>query len=404
MKIRFFPSRANGRTASPPSKSMAHRLLIAAALAQGESVIHGVSSSEDVCATLDAISALGARWVQTGGTVVVHGTDPTRQAEERRIRCRECGSTLRFMIPLCLLGGGRCVLEGSERLLSRPLTVYEKIAEEQALLFERAAHTLTLGGRLTPGVYRVAGDVSSQFITGLMFALPLLAKESRIVVLPPFESRPYVEMTVDVLRTFGIAVERTDEHTFFIPGSQTYRPQTATVEGDHSNAAFLDALNYTSGCVEVTGLNELSLQGDRIYREHFRAIVHGCPQIDLSDCPDLGPILMVLAALHHGGEFRGIRRLRIKESDRAYAMATELEKCAVSVTIEGDRLIVPKQTPVRAREALFGHNDHRIVMALSVLLSAVGGTLDGTEAVNKSFPDFFDRLKALGIRFEDASL
>lgn len=399
MRAVIYPSRAEGTVAAPPSKSAAHRLLICGGLADGESVIRGVADSEDVLATLDCLSALGAKWNKEGDVIRIRGIDAASLTGERVLCCRECGSTLRFLIPVCLTGGARCRLEGSATLLSRPLSVYSDIAAGQGIEWIKEETSLTLHGRLKPGTYRIPGNLSSQFISGLLFALPLLDGESRIEVLPPFESRPYVDLTVAAMEAFGVPVERQGENVFVVRGGVRYRPADVTVEGDWSNAAYIEALNLTGGRVTVTGLSPDSAQGDRVYRELFAAISAGGECLaDLSDCPDLGPILFAAAALGRGGRFTGCSRLRLKESDRVAAMAAELGACGVRLREESDGTVVidPKGLRPPSR-VLDGHNDHRIVMALTVLLTRFGGTIEGAGAVRKSFPDFFDRLRALGI-------
>lgn len=404
MDIRFTPSRARGTVQAPPSKSMAHRLLLAAALANGESTVRGVAFSEDILATLDGISGFGAEARIDGDTVFVRGVCPAEGKGSHLLPCRECGSTLRFLIPLCFLGGGSYRLTGSERLLSRPLSVYRKIAEEQGLTLSVGTDGITAEGRLAPGDYTVRGDESSQYISGLLFALPLLSADSTLTVTLPFESRPYVAMTVAALSAFGIRIDRKAENVFHIPGKQNYTPADVTVEGDYSNAAFLDAFTLAGGDVTVTGLSTDSLQGDRIYRDLYPILGNGTEDIFLGDCPDLAPVLFTAAALAGRKtplRFTGTRRLRIKESDRAAAMAAELGKCGIRLAVEEDSVTVYPGAPTAPKEPLCGHNDHRVVMSLSVLLSVTGGVLHGAEAVKKSYPAFFSVIRALGVKAEE---
>ncbi len=397
MKAEFSPSRAVGRIAAPPSKSMAHRLLIGGALATGHSVIRGISESEDMRATLACLAALGATYTRKGDVIEINGIDPRTACSGETLFCRESGSTLRFLIPLCLLGSGEHHFVGSETLFSRPLSVYESIAAEDGFLFRPEKGGLTVGGTLRAREYRVPGNISSQFISGLLFALPLLAGDSAITILPPFESRAYVSMTVAALATFGIKIERPDECHFRIRGGQSYRPTDASVEGDYSGAAFFEALNYLGGKVAVEGLLPDSLQGDSAYRTFFPQIERGMPTVHIGDCPDLGPILMALAAAKNGAVFCGTRRLRIKESDRGAAMAAELAKFGASVSVHEDSIVVYPAGFHAPKEPLWGHNDHRIVMALSTLLIRTGGVIEGAEAVKKSMPDYFSLLRNLNV-------
>ena len=239
--------------------------------------------------------------------------------------------------------------------------------------------------------------MSSQFISGLLLALPLLAADSTLCVLPPVESRPYIDITLDVMRSFSVQVHEWDENCFFIPGQQHYAARVAAVEGDWSNAAFLLALGEG---VTVTGLRAESLQGDRVCRDMLRRLQSPGAQLDLTACPDLGPVLFAAAARAHGAVFTGTRRLRIKESDRVAAMAQELAKLGVRVDAEENRVTVHPGGIAAPCEVLDGHNDHRVVMALSVLATSVGGTIRGADAVAKSYPDFFEVLQSLGIRAE----
>jgi 3-phosphoshikimate 1-carboxyvinyltransferase len=205
---------------------------------------------------------------------------------------------------------------------------------------------------------------------------------------------------VSALREFGVTVTWSDERTLYIKGNQKYCACETTVEGDYSNAAFLDALNLLDGSVEVLGLNDGSLQGDKVYKGMYRMLCKGTPTIHIGDCPDLGPVLFALSAVKNGAVFSGTRRLKIKESDRSGAMAEELKKFGTSVTVYDDSVVVYPADFHAPSEPLCGHNDHRIVMALSVLLTLTGGCIEGAEAVKKSFPDFFECLSSLGIDIE----
>ena len=395
MKAVIRPGAARGTVAAPPSKSMAHRLLICAALAEGESLVRGVDRSEDVLATADCLSALGASLAWNGSGVTVRGFDPRRSAPAV-LRCRESGSTLRFMIPLCLLSGSPMRLEGSETLLSRPLSVYEDLCRGRGLQLARESGGLLACGRLSPGEYAVPGGVSSQFVSGLLFALPLLDGDSVIRLVPPVESRSYLDLTLQALNDAGVRAAWQDENVLSVPAS-AYLPLDTAVEGDYSNAAFFEALNCAGGDVQVTGLRADSLQGDRVYRECFRRLREGPAQIDLADCPDLAPVLFAAAALCSGAVFTGTRRLRFKESDRGAVMAQEMAKFGVCLELEENCITVPACAVRAPAEPLDSHNDHRVAMALSLLCTRTGGEIRGAEAVRKSFPDYWDRLRSLGI-------
>lgn len=401
MTVTFTPTRLSGTVTAPPSKSMGHRMLICAGLAAGNSTVKGISHSQDMLATMELLDGLGATCArrEADDTVVdVQGADPRNAAPKAPLNCRECGSTLRFFIPICLLSDKPVTLTGSSRLFARPLDVYEDLCRDLGLTFDLDTTTpkLTLKGPLRGGRFTLRGDVSSQFITGLLFALPLCAEDSILSILPPLESRPYLDLTLSALALYGIEAEWLDELTLRIPGGQTYKATDAAVEGDYSNAAFFHALAALGHDVTVTGLNPDSLQGDRVYRDLYSQLANGIPTVDISDCPDLGPVLMAVAAAMQGATFTGTRRLRIKESDRAAAMAAELAKFGVSVTVEEDTVTVAPVDLHAPVEILDGHNDHRIVMALCTLMTLTGGTLRGAEAVSKSLPDYFDLLGSLG--------
>lgn len=390
-------SRAEGEINAPPSKSMSHRLLIAAGLAEGTSTIRNIALSEDVMATIDALSAFGAKCTVAGDVVTVIGADITKATVKETVNCRESGSTLRFFIPLGLILSSPVNFTGYGRLLKRPMTIYEDICREQGLFYEHDEDKITVKGGLKSGLYKVRGDISSQFITGLLFALPLLEGESIIEILPPVESRPYIDMTLKALSDFGIKYSE-NGNTVTIPGGQHYKSGDITVEGDYSNAAFLEALNLIGGNVKVGGLDENSIQGDKAYIEFYKLLEkgEGCV-LDISQCPDLGPVLMGMAAVKGGAKLTGTRRLRIKESDRGEAMREELRKFGIcSKVLENDIIVFggQLQTPT---ETLSSHNDHRIAMTLALLLSITGGTLNDPLCVNKSYPAFWEDIKKLGI-------
>ncbi|MBQ3547003.1 MAG: 3-phosphoshikimate 1-carboxyvinyltransferase [Clostridia bacterium] len=399
MIVKVIPSAAFGRVKAPPSKSMAHRLLICGALSK-KSVISGVAFSEDIKATLSCLKALGAQIDIEKDTVTLGGIDINKAPVSQKLFCNESGSTLRFIIPLCMAFGGYFNLSGSERLFERSLVVYEEICKSQGISFTKGRTELSLCGKLSAGKYTVRGDVSSQFISGLMFALPLLPQDSIIEITNGLESGSYLNLTIKALADFGVRITRYDEKTFYIKGGQTYKNRTLTVEGDYSNAAFFEALNLIDGNVAVSNLSDTSAQGDRVYKKMMSDIANGCPTLDISDCPDLGPILIACAALKNGAKLIGTHRLKIKESDRGLAMAEELSKFGCEIEVKDNEIIVPKAQLHPPTMPLFSHNDHRIVMSLSVLASRYGGEIYGAQAVSKSFPDFFERLNSLGIKTE----
>ena len=397
MNVTIRPGKPCGTVTAPPSKSMAHRLLICAGMSEGVSRISGVECNEDILATIDCLEALGVTCRIDGDSVTVHGADLRFAKPSQLLRCRESGSTLRFFIPLALLSGSEVSFTGTQKLLSRPLNVYEELCAAKGCDFYRSSEIVRVKGILDGGEFFVPGDISSQFITGLLFALPLAAKDSLIHIAPPVESRSYIELTLQALRAFGVQAGWKDANTLFINGNQTFKPADMAVEGDYSGAAFYAALNALGGNITVNGLATDSLQGDKVYQQYFPELCDGIPTLHIADCPDLGPVLFAVAAAKNGAVFTGTRRLKIKESDRAAAMAEELSAFGTEVIVNEDEVIVrPKKFHAPDR-VLCGHNDHRIVMSLAVLLTLTGGRISGAEAVRKSFPDFFARLQELGI-------
>ncbi|MBQ7700317.1 MAG: 3-phosphoshikimate 1-carboxyvinyltransferase [Clostridia bacterium] len=396
MNIEIEKSRAEGKVNAPPAKSFIHRQIICAALSGGESVVHNICESDDVLATADCTRALGADVKIENGTAYIKSGGKTSE----ELYCRQSGSTLRFFIPVCLMQNRKFTLYGSPRLMQRPLDVYEELCGEQGVLFERYPDKTEVCGKLDLRGVTVSGAISSQFITGLMLAAPLSDNDCFIHVKPPFVSRPYVDVTAEVMAQFGVTATVGDDDTIFIKGDQKYAPAEVTAEGDWSGAAFLYALGLINGDVKVAGLNENSTQGDRIIIKQFEQLKQGCADIDVSDCPDNAPVLMACAAALYGATLYGTSRLKIKESDRGAAMAEELLKFGVKTEIYDNKIKIRGGIKAPVTE-IYGHDDHRIVMACSVLCSLTGGTVCGAEAVGKSYPGFFDDISKLGIKIKE---
>ena len=395
-------SRAEGIISAPTSKSIAHRLLISAAMADGQkSTIRGITPCEDVLATIDCLRSMGVKIEYTDECAEVYGIDFSKACATEKLHCRESGSTLRFLIPLCLISGNEAILCGSEKLISRPQSVYEEVAKESGFVFKKNTDSIKLCGKLSCGEYRVRGDVSSQFISGLMFALSALRGESKIILTTKIESRSYIDLTIDALTRFGASLCWDRDNCILINGGCKLSSVDLTVEGDWSGAAFIEALGKLNGDVVIEGMNENSKQGDRVCKEYFNALSGGYCEIDIEDCPDLGPILFAFSAAKFGGKFTSTKRLRIKESDRVEAMRQELSKFGVEMEVQENSVTIPHSELCAPKEVLYGHNDHRIVMSMAVLCSLVGGQIDGWEAVNKSYPDFFSNLTKLGVKNYD---
>ncbi len=395
MKVKIEKGLPSGEIFAPPSKSYAHRLLICSALSKKGEVC-GIIDSEDMLATLDCIKSLGLDYTRKDRTVSIF----KGENESNIFNCRESGSTLRFFIPIALARGGVCEFHGTKRLISRGISVYEDICKNQNISIKFTDTSIIFNGKLFPDVFEVRGDISSQFISGLFFALPLLDGDSTVKITTPLESKPYIDITIDALSRFGIVIEQKGDREFFIKGKQKYQSINTIVEGDFSNSAFLEAFGVLGTDISVIGLDYCSPQGDKVYKEHFEKIKNGYFEADISECPDLGPILIALCASKDGGYITGTKRLKIKESDRAEAMARELAKFGIRVDVFENAVKIHKGSLKTPKEVLNSHNDHRIVMALSVISTLVGAEIDGCEAVSKSYPDFFKDICSLGVLCE----
>lgn len=400
MKAEIKKSKAFGKVTAPPSKSVLHRMLICAALSSGESTIQNVDYNEDVSATLDCLEALGAKVEKGKNSVKIVGLNPFEIEGNAVLPCRESGSTLRFLVPLAMLSEKSVTFKGSEKLFSRPLSVYEEIARKNGFEFIKKKDGLTVCGRLKAGEYFVPGNVSSQFITGLLFALPFCGGESRINITSILQSKSYVDITLWVMKKFGVSATWQNAGTLYLSSKETFKSFDCTAEGDCSAAAFLDAFNLFFGSVFVLGLDPNTLQGDRVYKKFFEKLEKGSPVLDIADCPDLAPILMTVAAAKNGVTLKNTARLKMKESDRGEAMKKELSAFGAKIDVFENEIVVHKAPLHAPNRVLCGHNDHRVVMSLAVLSSVFSGEINGAEAVSKSFPEFFEAIKNLGIRVE----
>lgn len=397
MKVKILPSKTSGEVSAPPSKSFAHRYLIGSVLSRGKCVIKNIADSDDISATLSCIEQLGGSVTKDGNIVTINPTNE-KQIENAVFDCKESGSTLRFFIPVVLATGAKnCTFLGSERLLARGIKEYEKLFENSDVKIKSDKKSIEVNGTLSAGNYEISGEVSSQYTTGMLFALSRLSGKSTLKITGNAESRAYVDMTIKVLKDFGADITETEKNFFEINGKGRLSPGEFTVEGDWSNAAFLIALSRLVGTISVSGLNENSVQGDRFCTAAFDALDGENAEIDLKDCPDLAPILFSYAAYKNGGKFINTRRLRVKESDRANVMAEELKKFGANVKVYENSVEIEKTQLKPPIVPLCGHNDHRIVMALSVLAAVFGAEIDGAEAVNKSYPDFFRVIKKAGV-------
>lgn len=393
MKVTITPQKLQGTVPAIPSKSAAHRLLICAALADRQTVIRCDKTSADIDATADCLRAMGAEIARVGDDFHV---TPILAAQKAKLDVGESGSTLRFLLPvLCALGqDAEVILHG--RLPDRPMEpLWSLLQENGAVLQKPCREVIAVSGKLTGKDFTIAADVSSQYISGLLFALPLLGGGC-VTLTGKVESEGYIRMTVQALEAFGIQADR-QENVIRIKGS--YRsPGTAMVEGDWSNAAFWLTADALCGNVTCTGLDENSCQGDKAVVQALNAIKNGNATLDASQIPDLVPILAVAAALTPGTtHITGAARLRLKESDRLQTVRQMLCDLGGSVTELADGLIVYGQASLKGGTTS-ACGDHRIAMAAAIasIGCAEPVVIEGAEAVNKSYPRFFSDFAMLG--------
>ena len=414
MNVRITPTHLSGDVIIPPSKSLSHRAIIAAGLAKGKSIISNIVYSKDIKATIDSMRAIGAKITEYDTYLEIEGSDVKRVRDV--IDANESGSTIRFMIPIALTTSGKITFVGKNNLCKRPLDSFFEIFEEKGIKYTRGEDYLPLevDGVLTPGEYSIRGDISSQFITGLLYALPLLSGDSVINITTEMESKGYIDLTIDMLNKFGIEIVNENYKKFIIKGNQKYSPCDYEVEGDFSQAAFFLVADMLGATINLKAMNMKSHQGDKKILndiEDFGGVIkyennalcvdnksiHNAI-IDFSQSPDLGPALTVLASLAEGtSKFINASRLRIKECDRITCMKEELEKLGGSIDELPDGMIIYGVNRLHGG-IVDSHNDHRVVMALAMATLKMDGDLVITncEAINKSFPHFFEVFKMLG--------
>lgn len=404
MQVTIFPTHLHGTVTPPPSKSQAHRLIILSALANGESTITNFVPSEDLLATIRAMRALGAQISLHGTTLHIRGIYPYRIGTDSmpQIDCGESGTTLRFLLPIALAVAGGGIFTGSDRLMKRPLTPYFDIFRRQGIHFSLENNTLTVQGQLLSGEYRLPGNVSSQFFSGLLLALPLLNEPSVIIPVGPLESSSYLTMTLYALSQFGVHIPATLSlpPQYHIPSNTVYHPQNLSIEADWSQAAFWYAAAGVGNAVTVTGMNEDSFQGDRMILD-YRTLLHqhGDVSIDISDCPDLAPPLAVWGALRDRTlHLTNAARLRLKESDRLTTITDTITALGADIHEEADSLTIRGKSSLAGGVTVDCHNDHRIAMMLAIAATRCTQpvTLTGAQCVNKSYPNFWKDYTALG--------
>ena len=418
MKVKVTPSKVHGNVKIPASKSMAHRALICASLSDGTSIVSNVTNSKDIEATVGCMKALGAIIKQIDETTYeVTGTNLFKQEGNITCNANESGSTLRFLIPLAACTIDKVKFLGQGRLLQRPMDVYENEFKKQNIEFNQSDKEIIVSGNLQAKDYVVQGDISSQFITGFMFVLPLLNQDSTLTITEPYESKSYVNLTIQMLAKFGIEIIETSSNSYLIKGKQHYKAQDVSVEGDFSQLAFFAVLGTLNNTLSCSNMDMSSKQGDKAILDCIPSFTSDkdtitftkkqpAPQtIDLSNCPDLGPILCVLASFTNGEtNIVNAARLRMKESDRILAMETELKKWGVDITSTFDSIQIHGKEHYKSNNTveIFGHNDHRIVMAMTVFGLCAGSEciIDDAQAITKSYPTFFEDIQSLGGKVE----
>ena len=413
MKVLIDKSEISGTVSAPPSKSYTIRGLMCAALARGESEIAHPLSSEDTGAAANVLSRVGVRVRPEVGRWRVSGGDFHGPGED--LFCGDSAATLRFMTAIGSIVPGKCRLVAGPSLAGRPVGPLVRALRQLGVDCQsrgEVAPVVVSGGRLKGGVTELPGDISSQFISALLFVAPFAEEGVKIKLTAPLESKPYVLMTLDCLKNFGIKVKHSPALDEFEVARQSYRPTRYEIEGDWSSASYFLALGAVAGDVTVENLNPESPQGDKMMLNFLREM--GAPvevdrnsvvvrksrlkaiKADLTDCIDLLPTMAALAAAAEGtSEFTGIARARLKESDRVAAVSEGLQRMGVAVTEEKDKLIIAGSEPKGA--VIDSHNDHRIAMSFSILGALAGGTtVNGAECVNKTFPGFWAILKSIG--------
>lgn len=395
MNITIYPNQLHGKITAIPSKSQAHRLLICAAFADQPTRLICPQTNRDIEATAACLRSLGADITRTQDGYVV--TPIETVPETAVLHCGESGSTLRFMLPIVGALGVDATFVMEARLPQRPLSpLWEEMERMGCKLSRPTADTLRCQGQLTGGEYIISGGVSSQFITGLLFAATLLKENSRITVTGVLESKPYVDMTQQALSAFGVETE-----DFIVQGGQRFcSPGELTVEGDWSNGAFFLAAKALGSAVEVQNLSETSAQGDRAAAHWLQLLPRERCTIDATDIPDLVPILAVVAGTSQGAVFTGIRRLRLKETDRVATVCAMLTELGAKITATEDTMeVFPGSYQGCTIDAT---SDHRIAMSAGIAATVATGpvTVINADSVNKSYPDFWAEYRRLGGNYE----
>ena len=399
-----------GELSPPPSKSVLHRYIIASSLAKGISKIENISFSEDIIATIEAMKKLGAKIEQKDNYLLIDGSDTFKNLNENiEIDCNESGSTLRFLFPLSIVEENKVLFKGRGKLFKRPMTPYfenfEKYKIKHSYINE---NEILLEGKLKAGIYEIDGNISSQFITGLLFSLPLLEGESKIIINGKLESSNYIDISLDCLSKFGIKIINNSYQEFIIEGNQSYRVGNYRTEADYSQAAFFLVANAIGSKIKINDLSENSLQGDKKIIDFISEIDKWSSKdtliLDGSETPDIIPILSLKAAVSGKKiEIVNIERLRIKESDRLKATVEELSKLNFDLIEKKDSILINSREDLKANKnekivSLSAHSDHRIAMMIAIATTCYDGEilLDNLDCVKKSYPNFWEVFLSLG--------
>ena len=404
-------NRLTGEVVPPPSKSILHRYIIASSLAKGISKIENISYSDDIIATIEAMKKLGAKIEIEDNYLLVDGSktfDKEYLNNDGEINCNESGSTLRFLFPLSIVRQNRVLFKGKGKLFKRPLNPYfENFGKCQINYSYINENEILLDGQLKSGEYEIDGNISSQFITGLLFSLPLLNKNSKIIIKGKLESSSYIDITLDCLNKFGINIINNSYKEFIIKGNQTYKSGNYQVEADYSQAAFFLVANSIGSNIKINGLNSNSLQGDKKIVDFISQIDNWNKEekliLDGSETPDIIPILSLKACISKKEiEIINIARLRIKESDRLKATVKELTKLGFDLLEKEDSILINSRKDFNkinnSPVYLSSHSDHRIAMMIAIASTCYNGEiiLDNLDCVKKSYPNFWEVFLSLG--------
>ena len=399
-----------GELSPPPSKSVLHRYIIASSLAKGISKIENISFSEDIIATIEAMKKLGAKIEQKDNYLLIDGSDTFKNLNENiEIDCNESGSTLRFLFPLSIVEENKVLFKGRGKLFKRPMTPYFENFEKYKIKYSYInENEILLEEKLKAGIYEIDGNISSQFITGLLFSLPLLEGESKIIINGKLESSNYIDISLDCLSKFGIKIINNSYQEFIIEGNQSYRVGNYRTEADYSQAAFFLVANAIGSKIKINDLSENSLQGDKKIIDFISEIDKWSSKdtliLDGSETPDIIPILSLKAAVSEKKiEIVNIERLRIKESDRLKATVEELSKINFDLIEKKDSILINSREDFKANKnekivSLSAHSDHRIAMMIAIATTCYDGEilLDNLDCVKKSYPNFWEVFLSLG--------